>query len=83
MVRILLYLTVLCICIFTIVNPIASLAPSCFQNSKKNTKDNNWGGGGGILSEISLKWVKIFRIIPDFRILRVIFHKKLATKNTE
>ena len=26
-------------------------------------------------------WMKIFRIIPEFRIFRLTFHKKLATKH--
>ena len=27
-----------------------------------------------------LSWVKVFRIIPEFRILRLTFHRKSASK---
>ena len=32
------------------------------------------------LQKISDTWVKVFRIIPEFRILRLTFHRKSASK---
>ena len=43
-----------------------------------------WGGGGGggeiSNSCIVYTWVKVFRIIPEFRILRLTFQRKSASK---
>ena len=36
--------------------------------------------GRPIILFIMSKWVKVFRIIPEFRILRLTFHRKSASK---
>ena len=35
---------------------------------------------GVYLEQVRITWVKVFRIIPEFRILRLTFHRKGASK---
>ena len=35
---------------------------------------------GVYLEQVRIAWVKAFRIIPEFRILRLTFHRKSASK---
>ena len=32
------------------------------------------------VASVAISWMKVFRIIPEFRILRLTFHRKSASK---
>ena len=42
---------------------------------------SDWRLKGYIMVLLPYAWVKVFRIIPEFRILRLTFHRKSALKD--
>ena len=44
------------------------------------SKDASEDEGGMDIAVITATWLEVFRNIPEFRILRLTFHRKLASK---